>query len=184
MSAGRAWRWPLPALRPALNPLAPSPCPSPLTSPQVKNRFAVVRYMFFNPGDVAYFRPLEVFTKHGCVGGCPGWGWGGDDYAVHVRAALPSGRHVVVHPHPPPWRRRLPRYPRSPRFLVPAGSIREAVGTHGSMKCIFDRPISQQDTVCLPLYKRVFPRWGRAYAAAVGRDAEAAATAAFRRGAL
>ena len=34
----------------------------------MKNRFAVVRYMFFNPGDVAYFRPLELFTKHGCIG--------------------------------------------------------------------------------------------------------------------
>lgn len=26
---------------------------------------AVVRYMFFNPQDIAYFKPVELFTKTG-----------------------------------------------------------------------------------------------------------------------
>ncbi|GAA5867572.1 hypothetical protein JCM8547_001224 [Rhodosporidiobolus lusitaniae] len=41
------------------------------------------------------------------------------------------------------------------------GHIREALGTHGYFKAGFDGPISQLDTICLTLYKRCFPKWGK-----------------------
>jgi len=73
---------------------------------RVHKRHAVVRYMFFNPEDVKWFKPAQLTTKHGLV-----------------------------------------------------GNIISSVGEHGTMKCLFNKGVLQHDTVCLVLYKRVFPKF-------------------------
>jgi pre-rRNA-processing protein TSR1 len=39
------------------------------------------------------------------------------------------------------------------------GHIKEPVGTHGLFKCSFSTPITQNDTIMLILYKRVYPKF-------------------------
>ena len=73
---------------------------------RVHKRHATVKYMFYNPEDVKWFKPAGLWTKHGLNG------------------------HII-----------------------------ESVGEHGTMKCLFNAPIKQHDTVCLPLYKRIFPKF-------------------------
>lgn len=73
---------------------------------RVHKRFATVKYMFYDPEDVKWFKPAGIITKHGLN-----------------------------------------------------GKIEASVGEHGTMKCLFNAPIKQHDTVCLPLYKRVYPKF-------------------------
>ena len=40
-----------------------------------------------------------------------------------------------------------------------ASALSITLGTHGHMKCVFDKPLKAQDTVLMCLYKRLFPRW-------------------------
>jgi pre-rRNA-processing protein TSR1 len=73
---------------------------------RVHKRHATVKYMFYDPEDVKWFKPAGLHTKHGLQ-----------------------------------------------------GNIIQSVGEHGTMKCLFNAPIKQHDTVCLPLYKRIYPKY-------------------------
>jgi len=73
---------------------------------KVSGSKAIVRHMFYNPDDVNWFKPVELWTKYG----------------------------------------------RS-------GNILEPVATKGRFKGKFDSHLHNHDTVCMSLYKRIYPKW-------------------------
>ncbi|KAL6574371.1 hypothetical protein OROHE_001275 [Orobanche hederae] len=73
---------------------------------RVSKMKASVRYMFHNPEDVRWFKPVEVHTK-----------------------------------------------------LGKRGRVKEPLGTHGAMKCVFNGVVQQNDVVCMDLWKRAYPKW-------------------------
>jgi len=38
------------------------------------------------------------------------------------------------------------------------GKIEESLGMHGLMKCFFNEHIKDNDTVCMHLYRRMYPQ--------------------------
>lgn len=77
----------------------------------------------------------------------------GSPAKVHKKGAVI--RDMFYFPEDAYWFRPVELWTKNGKV----GHIKESVGTHGLMKCTFDVPINQNDTVCLSLFKRIFPKW-------------------------
>lgn len=75
-------------------------------------------------------------------------------YPIRVRKRKAVIKHMFHRPEDVKWFK--------PAELVTkyglTGHIKEPVGTHGLMKVTFNKAVKQNDTVCLNLYKRVYPK--------------------------
>jgi pre-rRNA-processing protein TSR1 len=76
----------------------------------------------------------------------------GHPYKIHRNVV--TVRYMFFSAADVAWFKALPLWTKRGR----SGFIKESLGTHGYFKATFDRRINPQDTVCVSLYKRVFPR--------------------------
>ena len=76
----------------------------------------------------------------------------GHPYKIHRKVV--TVRYMFFNADDVHWFKALPLWTKRGR----RGFIKESLGTHGYFKATFDGPLNPQDTICVSLYKRVFPR--------------------------
>ncbi|KAB1203555.1 hypothetical protein CJ030_MR8G015378 [Morella rubra] len=76
-------------------------------------------------------------------------------YPQRVSKLKATVRYMFHHPEDVRWFKPVEVWSKCGR----RGRIKEPVGTHGAMKCVFNGILQQHDTVCMSLYKRAYPKW-------------------------
>lgn len=76
-------------------------------------------------------------------------------YPLRVSKLKATVRYMFHSPEDVRWFKPVELWTKCGR----RGRVKEPVGTHGAMKCVFNGVLQQHDTVCMSLYKRTYPKW-------------------------